>query len=285
MRKILLVSLLFVLAALGVTYLVQNGRLEIPGITNNALAAGPITIDRCTERGKDQNGVDKVFQCHTAFSDDFENGIEFTEDKWHKKNLQTSHGKPGDPASFAEITTDRAHSGTYSLKTYTAEDHDDLQKSGLIRAMLFFPPGSDFWYSAWYYLPSGADTENLFLFELETTRYRNVGRRLVLGNPHGDTLYVSGKRDTGDMFYQSGTPLSFPKDRWVKVKLHMRLSPGSDGLTELWQDDAKIVEGRGRNIPDGEFYDWVSVGQTANATHHAQTLYVDDLVISDEPIP
>jgi len=284
MKKILAGSLVLVLVGLGVLYLAQNGQLDVPGISTPAISAVPMTIDSCTERGKDRDGIDRAYQCHTSFSDDFENAIQFHEAKWHKKNLQTSDGKPGSAESFVEVTTERAHSGTHSLKTYTALDPGDLQKSGLIRALLFFPPGSDFWFSAWYYLPSGTETENLFIFELEATRNRYVGRRLVLGNPNGNSLYISAKRGTGDMFYQP-TPLPFPKDRWVRVKLHMHLSPGSDGLAELWQDDTKIIERRGRNMPNGHFYDWVSIGQTANATHHAQTLYVDDVVVSDKPIP
>ncbi len=285
MKRLIAVSLTLVLLGLGVLYLAQNGQLDIPGISTPAISAVPMTIDSCTEKGKDRDGIYRVYECHTSFSDDFENGIQFTEEKWHKKNLQTSNGKPGDATSYVEITTERAHSGKHSLKTFSAADRNDIQKSGLIRALLFFPPGSDFWMSAWYFLPSGTETENLFIFELEATRNRYVGRRLVLGNPNGDTLYVSAKRGTGDMFYQLHNPLPFPKDRWVRVRLHMHLSPGDDGLTELWQDDTKVIERSGRNMPNGHFYDWVSIGQTANASHQAQTLFVDDVVVSDQPIP
>ena len=244
-----------------------------------------MSIDSCKERAKDDKGVEHEYLCHTAFFDDFENGIQFTEEKWHKKNLQTSHGNPGSPLSYVETSTERAHTGKYSLKTHTAEDKNDLQKSGLIRALLFYPPESDFYYSAWYFIPSGIPTKDLYLFELQTTKYQNVGRRIVIGDPNGDSLYIAAKIDTGEIFYQSGTPTPFPKDAWVNVKLHMHLSPSTDGVTELWQDGKKILEGHGKNMPSNQYYDWISVGQTANATHHAQTIYIDDVVVSDKPIP
>jgi hypothetical protein len=282
MKKIILALVVVILFLLGIVYLVQNGRLVIPGYTTPPAQIRPVSLSDCGTVGKDLDGKEKIFNCVTSMFDDFENGLQISESKWHKQINQTSRGNEGDKENYLEITTEQAHSGTYSLKTFTATDPGDLQKSALARELLFFPAGSDFWYSAWYYIP-GDNTQNLFLFELESTRYHYVGRRLSLTGENGNILYIQAKKDTGEDFYQSGTPTLFPKNTWVHIILHFYLSPDNDGLAELWQDDKKIIEGRGPNIPAGQFYDWISVGQTANNSHYAQTIYVDDVSVSDSP--
>ena len=282
MKKIISIVIGIIVLGLGVLYLQQNGRLWQSG--DNASNGVPKIFTRsdCDLMSKDENGVERLIECTTSLSDDFENGIQLTTTKWHKIINQTSGGNAGDKANMLQITTEKAHSGTHSLKTYTSQDKGGLQKSGLARELLFFPAGSDFWYSAWYYIPSGTSLKDLYLFELESTAYHYVGHRLTLGE--GDMLYVEAKQDTGNKFYQTSQKTPFPKDRWVNLKMHMKLSSGADGLTEVWQDGKKIIEGQGQNMPMNQYYNWITVGQTANASHEAQTVYVDDVVISGEAI-
>lgn len=237
----------------------------------------------CGGAEKDANGKGIKYMPATSMSDDFENGIQLTVDKWHKNINQTSNGKSGDTGNHVETSSEQKHSGKYSLKTFTVAS-PDAQKSGMARELLLFPEGSEFWFSAWYYIVSGNPTKDLYLFELEATRYHYVGRRLALGGANGDAIYVEAKIQTGDKFYQSGTPTPFPKDKWVHLTFHLHLSSRGDGLTEVWQDDRKIIEGHGQNMPSGQVYDWIMIGQTNNDTHHAQTVYVDDVVVSDKPI-
>ena len=234
--------------------------------------------------GKDEHGVQRLLECVTSMSDDFEHGIQLTTAQWHKIINQTSNGQQGSKDNGIQTSAEHAHAGKYSLKTVTAQDKGDLQKSALARELLFFPPGSDFWYSAWYYIPGGTNTGNLYIFELESTAYHYVGRRLTFTGPGGNLLYVEAKKDTGDKFYQSDSATSFPKDRWVHLKLHIHLSSDADGVVELWQNGKQIIEGHGQNMPPNQFYDWIAVGQTANASHEAQTVYIDDVMISGQPI-
>ena len=67
--------------------------------------------------------------------------------------------------------------------------------------------------------------------------------------------------------------------------MHLYLSPNSDGLTEVWQDGVKIITKAGQTLPSGLVYDWIEVGTTANLSGQAQVIYLDDLVISKDPIP
>ncbi len=215
-----------------------------------------------------------------ALTDDFEDGIQFTLDKWHRYNLESgadpAPSGPPDPRNYVATSVEQAHAGTLSLKCYTAQDLVLQQKAALGRELLNFPAGTDFWFSAWYNIPSGSSLESLYIFELEATAADYVGRRLAFDA--NDALWIAAKLGTGVDFFQS-TPVPFPRDQWVSVRLHLRL--GANGLAELWQNDQLLISAAGRNIPDGVTYDWISVGQTNNASHRTQTVFVDDVVVSD----
>ena len=82
-----------------------------------------------------------------------------------------------------------------------------------------------------------------------------------------------------------GAP-KFPKDKWVEVKIHLRLSDGADGRMQVWQDGIKVLDEAGKTLPRSRtVYDRMQVGLTANNGHNqAQTLFVDDVVLSNRPL-
>lgn len=140
--------------------------------------------------------------------------------------------------------------------------------------------------SVWVYIVGGTVTSDFYFFDLESTQADgNPGRRLVLGGPNGDWLWVNSKH-AGLNAEQSliPPPLAFPKSKWVQVKMHLYLSPNSDGLTEVWQDGIKVITKAGQTIPSGLVYDWIELGTTANLSGQAQVIYLDELVISKDPI-
>lgn len=66
----------------------------------------------------------------------------------------------------------------------------------------------------------------------------------------------------------------------------MYLSPGNDGRVEVWQDAAKVLDEHGKTLPTSKtIYNQLEVGLTCNGNRkHAQTLYVDDVLLSNRPI-
>lgn len=232
----------------------------------------------------DPNGREQVLHRVNSFADDFENGIERTVDGWHQQMKLASGSKAGNPANRVETTTEQVHSGKFALKTYTPKDPNDLQKAAVLRELFFFPPESDFWFSAWYFIPGQSNIENLFIFDLEATGRSGVGRRLMFTGSHGLYLMLEGKRSTGPQYAQTQTPVPFPRNQWVHLKLHLHLSPGATGSVELWQDGKLILDKQGPNIPRDSFYDRIEVGQTANSTHQELTVFVDDVQVSNQPI-
>lgn len=273
MRRRLLVALSIV-AALGMLAISGWWRQKID-FTDPALL---------NVRIRDRDGRDLVVTRTNHFADGFEHGIERRMEGWHQHMRLASGSNAANPANLAETTTEQVRSGKFALKTYTPEDRNDLQKAALLRELFFFPPGSDCWFSAWFYVPGSQSIENLFIFDLESTAYHGVGRRLMFTGTNGRHLMLEGKRSTGPQYSQTESPVPFPRNRWVHVKLHLHLSPDENGRVELWQDGKRILSGSGRNMAKNTFYDRIEVGQTANATHHALIVYVDDVKISDQPI-
>ena len=235
-------------------------------------------------RTKNKDGSELVLKRVNSFADGFETGIERRIEGWHQQMKLASGSKAGNAANNVETTTEQVHTGKFSLKTYTPTDPNDLQKAAVLRELFFFPPGSDCWFSAWFFIPGKSNIENLFIFDLEATEYHGVGRRLMFTGPNGHYLMLEGKRSTGPQYSQTKNPVPFPRDQWVHLKLHLHLSPNDAGRVELWQDGTLILDKQGPNIPSNTFYDRIEVGQTANSTHQVLTMYVDDVQVSDKPI-
>ena len=232
----------------------------------------------------DPSGREQVYHRVNSFADDFETGIERKVEGWHQQMKLASGSNAGSPSNRVETSEEQVHSGQFALKTLTPKDSRDLQKAAVLRELFFFPPGSDFWFSAWYFIPGKSNIENLFIFDLEATGRSGVGRRLMFTGSQGRYLMLEGKRSTGPQYAQTKTPVPFPRDQWVHLKLHLHLSPDHAGTVKLWQDGMLILNKQGSNIPRDTFYDRIEVGQTANSTHQEQIVYVDDVRVSDQPI-
>jgi len=114
-------------------------------------------------RIKDPDGKDLIVKRVNVFADDFEHGIERRIEGWHQQMKLSSNSNAGNSANLIETTSEQVHSGKSSLKTYTPRDSLDLQKAALLRELFFFPPGSDCWFSAWFFIPGSESIENLFI--------------------------------------------------------------------------------------------------------------------------
>jgi len=79
--------------------------------------------------------------------------------------------------------------------------------------------------------------------------------------------------------------VTFPRNKWVHVKVHFFLSEKADGVAELWLDGKKVIEGKGQTLPfDGVVYDRLEVGISANPKKTTTVLFVDDVTVSDSPL-
>lgn len=219
-----------------------------------------------------------------TFRDGFENAGAFLD--LYPKNLSRWHGWQLVPdESTNELTIEVVHSGRQALQCFASAKRNDVtSKADVLREQLHFVKGDHVWSECWFLLQGGASAENVFLWDLEScTKWQSPGRRVYLEK--GDVIASDlGKWFSSSVFRQAPDhALRFPLDRWVRLRVHLFLSEKSDGLMEVWQDDAKVIDAQGQTLPTAKtIYDRLEVGLTANgSTEHAHTLYVDDVTISN----
>ncbi len=160
-----------------------------------------------------------------------------------------------------------------------------VSKAFLASEMLHYVKGDDVWFSARYY----ADPEEgapQSIMDLETSWYiERPGLRLVItDNGH---LQVELKWIIKAKYRQlGGQQVMFPRGQWVHIQTHYYLSDENDGVIEVWQDGIKIIDEQGQTLPlASTVYSYLELGITAHRSESENvTVYVDDCVISDQPI-
>ena len=228
-----------------------------------------------------------AFVFHDGFEDAAKLEDLFPRDfsRWHGRQRE---GGASAAANNVTLTSERGHSGAHALKCVAAPyDGHTASKADIERGRLHFVKGDNVWFRGWFWLAGGTNADSVFLWDLETTGLRNSpGRRLYLQS--GETLTSDlGKWWSGKTFRQKrGAAVKFPKERWVELRVHMLLSEGGDGRMEVWQDGAKVLDATGQTLPTARtIYNRLQVGLTANGNRtHAQTLFVDDVAISNRPL-
>ncbi len=241
----------------------------------------------CSSNGEKHLNNEKIV--NNNFQESFDDISKFEElflkdaSRWH--NFEKTYED-----NYLEIVSNRSYSGKNSLKMHALPyDEKITSKVSLKREGFEFKEGDDAWFSAMYYLEDVEDSSNLFLFDLEDSEIEllgkkpSPGRRFYLGE-QGEIISDLGKWFSKEIFYQKeGEEIAFPKGQWVKVIVHMYLSV-DNGLMEVWQDGAKVLERRGVTLPRKDMaYNRFEIGITANGNEeYAQTLYVDDVLISNE---
>jgi len=204
--------------------------------------------------------------------------------RWHGVQRETGARAP---SNLVALSTERVHAGANALKCVAGPyDGTTASKADIERAGLRFVKGDDVWFSGWFWLEGGSEASLIFLWDLEATALRNSpGRRLFLQS--GETVASDlGKWWTSKKFRAVRGAPPFPKDRWVEVKIHLRLSDKDDGRMQVWQNGVKVLDEAGKTLPRARtVYDRLQVGLTANGGRtNAQTLFVDDVVLSNRPI-
>ncbi|MBI2920263.1 MAG: hypothetical protein HYY18_04160 [Planctomycetes bacterium] len=176
-------------------------------------------------------------------------------------------------------TTEEAHGGKTSLKTFSVASSEDMvcAKASLDTELLHFRKGDDFWFSAWYMAKGAAPFTFMDLESSWIEQYPGI-RIMLTGSGLGFELKWGEKPK-----WKPEKKVEFPLGKWVHVVAHVKLSDGQDGVVELWQDGVKTVEGKGQTLPlPDAICNNLEVG--ISATNVESTLYVDDVEVSDKPL-
>jgi hypothetical protein len=187
-----------------------------------------------------------------------------------------------------EVEAGLAHSGERSLRCYSVAPSRGMicAKSSLSTELLHFAKGDDVWFSAWFQVATGG-SRPLTVADLESTWIKEYPGMRIMLDPSGCLMAELKWADKPTYRQQPGREVAFPMGRWANVRMHLRLSERADGRVELWQDSAKIIDAEGPTLPlAGAIYDELELGISAHDSGPAAaTLFVDDVVISAQPIP
>ncbi|MDG3005655.1 hypothetical protein [Paludisphaera mucosa] len=198
-------------------------------------------------------------------------------------------GRGGFLDNRVEVAPAQAHSGGRSLRCECVAPSPGMicAKASLSTELLHFVKGDDVWFSAWYFAAADGGRP-LGLADLESTWIKEYPGMRILIDPSSGALYAELKWADKPAYRQPpGREVAFPVGRWTNVRLHLRLSERPDGRVALWQDGAKLIEAEGPTLPlANAVYNDLEVGVTAHVGRpDVAALFVDDVVISADPIP
>ena len=159
MRKsVLIVTILSALIFIALIILLINGR-----------------DDSVNDTGKYSNLTSNNFE------DDFESYS--TLDNAFKTDLSAWHGfQKTIDGNIVELTSEKAHSGSKSLKTFAVKSiGSETSKADIQRELFNFTKGDDVWVSAWFYLVDSPSARDLFLFDIEAPGTKPLGQEISPG--------------------------------------------------------------------------------------------------------
>jgi len=186
-----------------------------------------------------------------------------------------------------EPSDELAHGGSMSLKSVSMPPARGMvtAKASLSTELLHFVKGDNVWISWWCQVPDGSGMP-FTLLDLETTWIeQHPGIRVAVAEGKHVCLQL---KSLGNPYYRQPkeNEIVFPRDRWVRLRVHLGLTEADDGVIEVWQDERKIIDTRGRTLVlANAIYNSLEVGISAySEAGRPATLYVDDVEISAEPI-
>jgi len=179
-----------------------------------------------------------------------------------------------------------AHGGETALRAFSVPPARGMvtAKASLSTELLHLVKGDDVWISLWCRVPADGGMPFTVL-DLETTWIENhPGIRVAIAGGRHVCLQL---KSLGNPYYRQtpGMEVEFPRGRWVRLRVHLGLTEADDGVIEVWQDDRKIIDARGRTLVLARaIYNSLEVGITAySEPGRPATLFVDDVEISTEP--
>ncbi|MFC4872911.1 polysaccharide lyase [Negadavirga shengliensis] len=208
------------------------------------------------------------------FYDDFESGEPLEDAHGHELGADhslTSVSKPG-------------YSGEKAAR-FELRDNDPIVK-GSRRAEVTIVKGEDghiekdTWYSFDLYVPKDYVDEDDDEVINQWHQSGNASASIRIKN--GRFLwryYINGQREDFDLG-------SIKKESWNSFVIHMIHSYGSDGLTEVWLNDEKLLDRKGRNINDDDLPKWKigiykSKWADEKTTTSRRVLYYDNVKVGD----
>ena len=188
-----------------------------------------------------------------------------------------------------EPSGESAHHGKSALKCVAVPASRGMvtSKASLSTELLHFVKGDDVWISLWCRVPATSGMP-FTVMDLETTWFHGQpGMRIVIDDGKYACFQLS--KWFGNPYYRQpkGREVAFPRDRWVHLKAHLKLSEKDDGIIQLWQDEQLILDTRGQTLVlSHAIYNSLEIGISAyDEKGKTATLFVDDVSASTQDTP
>jgi len=205
------------------------------------------------------------------------------------------------PESENSISLDRQnrYRGKQSLKLHVSPTDTTLGKKsaiGIRRHLFDFKDGDDIYFSGRFYVESEEGNKKPTLRNLifmgfraapSSWRYRKEPGRFLLFDQRSyiasDLLYWLPKPEIYNQ--QVLEEVDFPLNKWVRVRVHIKLATNNEeGLVEVWQDNKKVLYYPGKTIPESRtVYSILELGILKHFdVDNGQTIYIDDIQVQDQ---
>ncbi len=194
-------------------------------------------------------------------------------------------------ANYIEIDTTNEFSGDQCLKFYAVKSDNGASKCDIANNKKLYRQDDVVMFSGMFYIEGTEDLNDIFFFDIEETVAVGAGPglRFELQGADGHII-VERKKMLEENIEQPGTPVSFPRNQWVKVDIEMLLTRKKKGWIKVYQDGVQVIDAsKIRTLPKDKstliqgtkgVYNNIQVGITANSPVNDAVMYLDDVSIS-----
>lgn len=197
-------------------------------------------------------------------------------------------------SAYFNMVTPFAHSGKYSVALTI--DTEGVSSSGNFAAYLFFwdqLPGDAYYYSAWYYIPSGTQPQDWWnIWQWKSTYNGNTDDSVpmyiidILEQPNGQlALHLVYRPDIEGKIDYRQNKKTVPTDKWFQIEAYYSKASDETGQVIIWQDGEELfnLTGVQTTEQDNTVY-WSINHYTEYIVPNPSSIYIDDAAISTERI-
>jgi hypothetical protein len=178
----------------------------------------------------------------------------------------------------AERVTDRVHSGSGAIHAFTVTTNG----RGNVISPEFTLTGPDVYFRSFIYVESAQTLTEASFMLLREPELEATGTALQAVGDFA-SLWVGSQGALGQSV--KSTTVTLPRDRWVCIESHIAVADGTAGAAEYFVDGALAVSVTGWDtLPDGGYSRLVAGIQYASVAQDAIEVWVDDAVVSTQPI-
>lgn len=177
------------------------------------------------------------------------------------------------------LSTDRAHSGSYSYTASIRADDGELHQAMLGRDA-WLPEGR---YGAWYFLPEPPRADYWVLMKLsngaEVNRFD-----IDLEVPEGEQPYLR-LYEHPQGWISERSPVPFPVGRWVHLEAAYRSTPEADGRLVVFQDGEPVIDTGPRPTARDALVTFYCGSASRFVAPAPYRLFIDDAHLEPSPLP